>query len=102
MTLLPRLEPLHLNFKAVLRHAHEPMTHVYSPRNGMTSELIAMADGSAVEVAVAGNEGMYGVHALFNGEAPTETLIQLASDGVRMEVRDFREVAESRVVACMG
>jgi len=90
---LPHLQPLHLNLKEVLHHAHEPVTHVYFPRNGMTSELIAMADGSAVEVGMAGNEGMSGVHALFSCEGSTETLIQLAGDGVRMGVQDFREVA---------
>jgi CRP-like cAMP-binding protein len=88
----PYLEPRHLKVKQVYRYAHEPVTHVYFPINGMTSELITMADGSAVEVAVVGYEGMMGVEALFDGEPMTETLIQLSGDGMQLRAQEFQKL----------
>jgi CRP-like cAMP-binding protein len=91
--LRPCLEACHLAVKQIYRYAHQPITHMYFPLNGMTSELMTMTDGSAVEVGVAGYEGMSGVQALFSsGEAP-ETLIQLASDGVQVRLDEFQDLA---------
>jgi CRP-like cAMP-binding protein len=45
----------------------QPMREVYFPTSGVISLMTALADGSAVEVATVGPEGMVGVHEFLGG-----------------------------------
>jgi CRP-like cAMP-binding protein len=59
--LRPHLERLHLEHKQVLVEPNRPIEFVYFPEDAMVSVLSMMADGSAVEAATIGREGMVGL-----------------------------------------
>src|SRR6266699_1316491 len=47
----------------------QAMRHVYFPLWGVVSLMTPLEDGSAVETATIGNEGMVGIHAFLGGGA---------------------------------
>jgi CRP-like cAMP-binding protein len=52
-----------------------------------------MEDGSAIEVATIGNEGVIG-HSIFDGDdetSPHEVFIQVAGDALRMDIAVFKQ-----------
>src|SRR4051812_34387035 len=59
--LRPELETVPLSFKQVLYEAERPLEHVYFPHRGVVSMVAEMEDGSAVEVATVGPEGIVGL-----------------------------------------
>lgn len=65
--LLPFLERVPLAVGQVLCQAGEPMRHIYFPTDAIVSLLYTIKDGSALEIAVVGNEGLVGL-VLFMGE----------------------------------
>jgi CRP-like cAMP-binding protein len=79
----------------MLHRAGERMRYVYFPLWGVISLMTPMEDGSAVETAKVGNEGMVSVHsflgggvlgnALAMGQVPGETL-RMNADHFRAEV----------------
>jgi CRP-like cAMP-binding protein len=83
-------EPTHL--RLVLQQDGKPMEHVYFPNGCVASATTVMNDGSMVEVATIGAEGLVNAIAFFHdGPAPGETIVQVASGGViRMPVAAFR------------
>jgi CRP-like cAMP-binding protein len=92
--LLPYLRPVSFNFKQILYAAGARIGHVYFPSSGCLSALTIMGDGSAIEVATIGNEGMVGLMAFIGAEtAPNEVIVQIAGAGLRMEVEAFKEQA---------
>src|SRR6185312_15093370 len=93
--LLPRLQAVPLEFKQVLYRTQSPIDYVYFPNRGTISAIRIMTDGSAIEVATIGDEGMVGLMALVGAKSSTnENIVQIAGDGLRMSVKDFKEVAE--------
>jgi CRP-like cAMP-binding protein len=76
------LEVIHLRLKDVLHKPGDPVRHVYFPGGGFCSVLTVLNDGSMVEVATIGREGMVGLSAVVNGSAPDPslTMVQAATD----------------------
>ena len=69
------------------------MTFVDFPENGVVSLLQPMGDGSLVEVANIGNEGMLGVTALFDAFEIGETAFcQVEGKAYRIEIESFLEL----------
>src|SRR5687768_7417923 len=66
----PSLEVIPLILKDVLQKPGEPIQHVYFPGGGFCSILTVLEDGSMVEVATVGREGMLGVSAILDGRQP--------------------------------
>ena len=89
--LLPDLEPFPLDFQYVLYEPGAPITHVYFPINCVVSLLTVMQDGTALEAATVGNEGMVGLP-LFLGvvTAPDRAFCQIPGDAMRMTATAFR------------
>lgn len=85
------LETLPLVLKDVLQKPGEPFAHVYFPGGGFCSILTALEDGSMVEVATVGREGMLGVSAILDRQAaPSITMVQAATDTCyRMSIEEF-------------
>ncbi len=53
-----------------------------------------MQDGSAIEVATVGNEGVVGLLAYLGGEtSPNEVMVQVEGDGVRIRIDALKEAA---------
>jgi CRP-like cAMP-binding protein len=81
-----RMRPAKLEFKQVLYKARAPITTVYFPNSGTASAITVMEDGSAIEVATIGKEGVVGLSVLLGGKtSPNEVIIQIAGDALAMD-----------------
>src|SRR3954471_5738654 len=88
------LRPIACPVKHVLHAAGTPVLQVYFPGSGMISQVMALADGSVVEVTVTGKEGMVGLAATVSGWIdPSESFAQLPGQGLQMEAAAFRGLA---------
>ena len=87
----PDLESVCLQAKQVLAAAEEPARYVYFPRDAVLSLVVPMEDGTAVEGAILGNEGVVGLQ-VFLGEctAMEEIVVQVPGEAARMRANDFR------------
>jgi CRP-like cAMP-binding protein len=96
--ILPDLTTVPIRTKLVLQKQGEPFRHVYFPNGGVCSITTVLADGTTVEAATVGDEGMLGVEAFLadNAMAPGETVVQVPdTDAMMMSVEDFRrEIAK--------
>jgi CRP-like cAMP-binding protein len=80
--------------KQVLHTAGQPIDAVYFLNGGVGSITTMLKDGTMVEAATVGDEGMVGMEAFLNPHpmAPGEALIQVPdTDAERLSVEDFRE-----------
>jgi CRP-like cAMP-binding protein len=70
----------------------EPMVHVYFPLWGVISLMTPLEDGSAVETAVVGNEGMVGVQAFLGGGTigNAQAMGQIPGEALQMNADHFR------------
>ena len=93
--LVPRLERVPLEFGRVLYDVNERMEDVWFPESAVISSVSVMLDGSAVETATIGREGMAGM-GVFHGvdRLPEHVYIQVPGDGYRMAAADLRAVLE--------
>ena len=97
--LAPLLKRVPLRVKQVLHKNGEPLRIVYFLNGGVASITTVLADGTTVEAATVGNEGMLGVEAFLSRDAlaPGETLIQVPdTDAETMSVEDFRREWKNR------
>jgi CRP-like cAMP-binding protein len=87
----PRLVPVTLTATEVLSDPGVPPTHVHFPETAVFSMIVVMADGTAVEAATIGNEGLAGLSAFLGTAAMTaRCLIQVSGQAHRMTVPAFR------------
>ncbi|MBD2101095.1 Crp/Fnr family transcriptional regulator [Leptolyngbya sp. FACHB-261] len=89
--LLPYLEPVSLELKWVFYESNQPIDYVYFIQRGVGSLLTPMANGSAVEAATVGNEGIVGLP-VFLGAArtPDRAVMQVPGEGLRLNAEVFR------------
>jgi CRP-like cAMP-binding protein len=88
--LSPHLRPVSLFAKQVLYKARATIDYVYFPCGGIVSAMTIMEDGSAIEVATIGKEGVVGLTAFMGGESsPHEVMVQVAGEGLRMPADVF-------------
>ncbi len=103
--LAPSLERVALEAKDVLFDPDQPIKYVYFPEDCLASIVGVMADGSAVETATVGQEGMVGLPVfLGDGRTSLQAFCQVAGDALRMEARRLRrELARGgRLPALLG
>jgi CRP-like cAMP-binding protein len=84
-----------------LRHVlHEPGDapdkYVYFPGYGVISLLTILEDGSAVEIATVGSEGMADMAAYLGVNGPARWLVQVPGDALRIKASVLRELASQR------
>lgn len=93
--ILPSLKVVPLKLKDFLHKPGEPIRDVYFPGGGFCSMLTVLEDGSMVEIATIGREGMVGVSAVLDGtpvtsaamvQGETDTCYRMAVDAFRREV----------------
>jgi CRP-like cAMP-binding protein len=96
--ILPSLTVVPLKLKDILHKPGEPIRDVYFPGAGFCSMLTVLEDGSMVEIATVGREGMVGVSAILDGAPVTSAaMVQGASDTCyRMNVDAFRREINRR------
>jgi CRP-like cAMP-binding protein len=90
--ILPSLTVVPLKLKDILHKPGEPIRDVYFPGGGFCSMLTVLEDGSMVEVATIGREGIVGVTAVLDGTPVTSAaMVQGETDTCyRMKVEAFR------------
>lgn len=89
--LLAHLEFVPLVFKQPFYSHGEPISHVYFPLGGVGSLITDLADGSAIEVGMVGNEGMVGLPAfLGTTQVPGSAICQVSGSALRMRTETFR------------
>lgn len=87
----PALELVDLPLKQVLIDPNRPISHVYFVEEGVVSMLGVMRDGSAVETATVGSEGMVGMPVFLGTDRmAAQAFVQIAGRGYRMEAGAFR------------
>jgi CRP-like cAMP-binding protein len=96
--LQPHLKTIPIRMKQVLQKAGEPLNAVYFLNGGVASITTVLSDGTTIEAATVGSEGMLGVEAFLSADAvaPGDTLIQVPDTSAeKMSVADFRrEISE--------
>ena len=79
--LAPTLGNTALRIKRFLQKPGEPMDRVYFPGGGFVSVVTVLKDGSMVEVATIGREGMLGLSAIVNSDpSPAAAMVQSEID----------------------
>ena len=96
--IIPSLTVVPLKLKNFLHKPGEPIQDVYFPGGGFCSMLTVLEDGSMVEIATIGREGMVGVSAVLDGSPVTSTaMVQGETDTCyRMHVDAFRREIDRR------
>ena len=93
------LETIPLILKHVLQKPGDAIENVYFPGGGFCSILTVLEDGSMVEIATVGREGMVGVAAILDGgtHATGLTMVQAAAEiCYRMPVDAFHREMDRR------
>ena len=95
--MLARCETVELTFSEILTSPGEPLRHVYFPMSSFISLVTPMGGKAILEVALAGNEGMFGVPvALGAPNSNVRGLVQGSGSALRMGAAAFRrELAAS-------
>lgn len=76
---------------ALLFAPDQPIEHIYFPVDAVASLIITMADGTAVESATVGNEGVVGLPVFLGAPAmPMTAFAQVPGAALRMGTGDFR------------
>ena len=97
--LLPYLKTVPIRAKQVLHKPGEPLRAVYFLNGGVASIVTMLSDGTMVEVATVGDEGMLGIEAFLGvgAVAPGQTVMQVSdTDAEMLSVKDFRREVEAR------
>jgi CRP-like cAMP-binding protein len=93
--LYPNLELVEMPLGKVLCESGDRLSHVYFPTTSIVSLLYALENGTSAEIALVGNEGMFGVQILLGGDTtPSQAVVQSAGYGYRMKAQILKnEVA---------
>jgi CRP-like cAMP-binding protein len=85
------LERAPLTFRQVLQDIDQPLTHLWFPRTGVLSMVSEMEDGSVVEVATVGREGLVGISVVLEADEMAQRIFaQIEGEGDRIPVERFR------------
>ena len=92
--LVPALEAVSWEAGHVLYEARAPIDFAYFPTRGTASALTMMEDGSAIEVATIGNEGLMGMTLAIGAEtSPNKVIVQVPGAALRIKANVFKEKA---------
>jgi CRP-like cAMP-binding protein len=95
--LVPHLQRVRLKQGTLACEPDQPMRFVQFPLTNLLSSVVVLQDGSAVEAAVIGNEGMSGVGLLVDERASPHRLVQqVEGESLQLPSEVFqRALAES-------
>jgi CRP-like cAMP-binding protein len=93
--LRPNLEEVSLAFKQLLYEANKPVECVYFLHRGVTSIVTDMEDGTTIEVATVGPEGMVGLSVFLDASVnAARAFAQVPGEAARMDARAFRRALD--------
>src|SRR5262245_33401654 len=88
--LLTLAETVSLHNLEQVHQQDAPLPHVYFPKSGVLSSVIAAGDGGVVEAATIGNEGMVGIPALLGLDFTTAAVTsQIPGESLRIPTPAF-------------
>ncbi|HEY0331702.1 MAG TPA: Crp/Fnr family transcriptional regulator [Rhodopseudomonas sp.] len=88
--LQPDLRPFRLVQDEVLFEAGDTLRAVYFPHSGIISKVVHLADGTTVEVALIGRDGVSGAAAVLNGGVSSTTAtVQFPGAASLIDARRF-------------
>jgi len=87
--LIGSMKIVELPIKTVLFEPGGPIDAVYFPMSGVISLVTALEDGSIVEVATVGNEGIVGVPHVAQGSLAVRAISQVAGTSLCMDAASF-------------
>jgi CRP-like cAMP-binding protein len=92
-TLRAHVKLVTLNRRDLLYESGRPIQHVYFLIDGIASVLSVMVDGTGVETATIGREGMVGI-AVFHGVSTTaeQAMVQVPGRAYRIEAGTFSDL----------
>jgi CRP-like cAMP-binding protein len=93
LRLMPYLTTVPLDCKQLLYKTGDPLRNVYFPNGGVASITTSLWDGTMMEAATVGHEGMLGIETFLTADAAAsgDALIHMPdTDAKRMSVHDFR------------
>ena len=95
--MLPALTLISFEMSQQLYEPGRPITHIYFPLTAVTSVLSEMEDGTTVEIATIGREGMVGLQ-LFLGDDSTflRCIAQVPGTALSMERKAFKDIVNNR------
>ena len=89
--LLAACEPVQMSLRQVITEHGDALDHVYFPTAGFISEVVP-SDRGHLEVALVGNEGMFGLPVAFGvGRSNVRAIVQGAGPAWRIPSKAFRE-----------
>jgi CRP-like cAMP-binding protein len=93
--LAPHLSPVVLKKNRTLHEAGETVDTVYFLEEGLCSIVVALENGSMVEVGITGACGFVGEPAVLGtGQSPDRAFMQIGGHGFSVKARVLREQAE--------
>jgi CRP-like cAMP-binding protein len=93
--LLPALDHVTLRMRERLIEPDVPISHIYFPLHGVVSLVSTLADGTQVEVATIGNEGLVGLPlVLYAHTIPFTAFVQVPGEALRMDAEAFGRLLE--------
>jgi CRP-like cAMP-binding protein len=93
--LRPDLEQVSLPFRQVLFETNKPIEWVYFLHRGVASVVQEMEDGTTIEVAVIGPEGVVGLAAFLGGSVIlAKAFIQVPSEASRIEAGALQQALD--------
>jgi CRP-like cAMP-binding protein len=94
--LRPHLAVEVLSMSQTLQARGKPVKSVLFPTSGMISIVAMLRDGAAVEVGIAGREGMLGVQAVLGDDVSiNEAMVQVPGSALRMPADVLRREAQA-------
>jgi CRP-like cAMP-binding protein len=96
--LRPHLHTMKLVQEVVLVAAGDPLTHIFFPHGGVISLVVSLAAGEKIEVAMIGNDSVFGGSAALDGSISlTDAIVQLPGTATTLEVGRLRTVANESI-----
>jgi CRP-like cAMP-binding protein len=93
---MPELEHIHCQRAEVLMDADSSLAHVFFPDSGVVSVVAVYSDGSVIEMATVGREGVTGVQAVFGAKSSSvRLLVQIPGSAAKMSRAAFMRAMES-------
>jgi CRP-like cAMP-binding protein len=90
--LFPHMEHVHLPHGQVVIQHSQPIRDVYFPNDALISLVTQLADGSSVEAAMAGREGMAGLPVVLGADStPIQAVVQIPGTAIKVKARVIRD-----------
>jgi CRP-like cAMP-binding protein len=93
---MPKLEHIRCRYRQILMDANSSLDHVFFPDSGVVSVVAVYEDGSIIEMATIGREGIADVQAVFGAKTSSvRLLVQIEGSAAKMSRAAFTRAMES-------